>query len=54
MIVEHFGGTELISDSTELRALLKKRYGSNGTNEFYLSGPDRYPVLSILMRGPLA
>jgi hypothetical protein len=33
--------------------LLKKRYGDD-VNEFFIAGEDRYPLLSILVRGSVA
>ena len=53
MRVEHFGGTDQIHSSAGLCELLKKRYG-NDANEFFISGKDRYPLLSMLVRGSVA
>jgi hypothetical protein len=49
MRIEHFGGTAVASDWPSLRQLLTLRYGS-GANEFWLSGEERFPSLSILVR----
>ena len=53
MRVEHFGGTDQIRDAAGLCELLKKRYGDD-VNEFFISGEDLYPLLSILVRGSVA
>jgi len=53
MNIDHFGGEEIAADAATLEAVLGKRYGANA-NEFWLSGEEPYPAVTILVREQLA
>lgn len=53
MKIEHFGGSVTVGDDAVLDEILAARYGDGG-NEFWLSWSERYPLLSIMVRGAVA
>jgi hypothetical protein len=54
MKVEDFKVSGEVADAGELAIVLARRHG-NGVNEFWLShGNDRYPAISLLVKGDLA
>lgn len=54
MRVVDFRGTDIATDLHELETILSKRYGE-GLNAFLLSHhSEKYPTLSILVKGDLA
>jgi hypothetical protein len=54
MRIEDFAGAYEASNTSELERLLQKRYGP-GVNSFWLSHDDeKYPSVSLLVKGDLA
>jgi hypothetical protein len=53
MIVEHFGGTATVANRDELERVLFQKYADD-VNEFWIAGPERFPALTVLVRGAQA
>jgi len=53
MKIEHFGGLAEVGDDASLDEVLSKRFGED-VNEFWISGDEKYPALTIQVRGPLS
>jgi immunity protein Imm1 of predicted polymorphic toxin system len=55
MNIEHFGGTADVADSASLDEVLAARFGDqHDVNEFWISGEQRYPLLSVQVCGELS
>ena len=47
--ITHFGGTVDCTTTVELKNILNTRYGEN-SNNFWIAGNEKYPLLSILVK----
>ena len=54
LTIEHFGGSDIVTDSSSLRHVLAKRCSPTESNDFWISGESRYPALAILVREQLS